>query len=1021
MAEAPKPVELELDSIAGNPAAAATNATGAKPVHGGLKPHFTHKFSRLLVERTQLMCGVVWGVIVLLLIILVVASGGALVEQTPDHPRSFYMEENANVKAIDSFIRAREMVEEGDTTQQPMRSQQFPRLDLSFMYVSESNADLLNADSLKKIYEDEQRLVQSSDWTDICLSYDNGETCARDAHTSIFGFMVSALGKNSSTFSASDITASSISQTLALLESKRANFLLGKDYNYASSKRSPAVRSLFKVGLPFKGFANKEDRIEDQKSEMSDFVTKWVVDSYLSGDVDSVAGTSIQRFVFMQHGLEVAFNEIGQSDSAWMGGSVVFVFFFIAWHTGSFFLASTGMVGIVLSFPLALLCYKYIYGVSFFQTLHLLVLFIIIGIGADDIFVFVDAWNQAPSQPDLPQLKHDLVMRMQWTYARASKAMFVTTLTTACAFAATGVSRIMPIATFGYFAASVLVFNYVLVITLFPLCVITWERRIRHEKLCCWHWCRSNKADRSAAQSTAQQPPLAIDVQKAVVQSDDAESQQAAAPATATTPDDWDVSKMRFMERFLHTKYSPFVEKARWPIIVVMFLVVSLLAWQASQMQPLSKQEEWFPADHVITQTLDVVENDFSQGDNDGYVRVSIPWGISGIDRLDSDPYDPSEYGDAVWDSGFSLAPAAAQTHVREVCRSVRNQIDQGSEWVASLNCFMEGFEQWLNGTKGLSFPFQANNTANQETEFNALLREFSTSSVLISGFSADPFPAAEYDRSHQQIGFQSGSGNTRLRFISIDLATTLRNWQNRDTNLKHFDYWNDFVASANSDARKLDATSVADAFQTTDQSWAWMETEREFVVSAFTGLMVSLLVTFLVLVFSTMNIWVAIFSTATIISIVTCIVGFMKLYGWELGVTESVAMVILIGFSVDYVVHLANSYVESHFQSRQHRTQHAVLEMGISVISGAMTTFLSSIFLWFPVVRFYYKFAALMMTTVTWSIIWSMTFFLAVSFAVGPEGNSGSLQHWWSHTIKPKLCGKKASSSSSQKPVSTH
>ena len=33
---------------------------------------------------------------------------------------------------------------------------------------------------------------------------------------------------------------------------------------------------------------------------------------------------------------------------------------------------------------------------------------------------------------------------------------------------------------------------------------------------------------------------------------------------------------------------------------------------------------------------------------------------------------------------------------------------------------------------------------------------------------------------------------------------------------------------------------------------------------------------------------------------------------GWEVGASESVAMVILIGFSVDYVVHLSSDFTHS-------------------------------------------------------------------------------------------------------------
>lgn len=37
-------------------------------------------------------------------------------------------------------------------------------------------------------------------------------------------------------------------------------------------------------------------------------------------------------------------------------------------------------------------------GVRFFSGLHVLVLFVILGVGADDIFVLVDAWKQVLSR-----------------------------------------------------------------------------------------------------------------------------------------------------------------------------------------------------------------------------------------------------------------------------------------------------------------------------------------------------------------------------------------------------------------------------------------------------------------------------------------------------------------------------------------------------------------------------------------------------------------------------------------------
>ena len=66
----------------------------------------------------------------------------------------------------------------------------------------------------------------------------------------------------------------------------------------------------------------------------------------------------------------------------------------MCWHLNSLFLAFAGMLQIILGFPLAYAVYRYVFMVTFFDTLSTLVIFLILGIGADDIFVFVDAWVQ---------------------------------------------------------------------------------------------------------------------------------------------------------------------------------------------------------------------------------------------------------------------------------------------------------------------------------------------------------------------------------------------------------------------------------------------------------------------------------------------------------------------------------------------------------------------------------------------------------------------------------------------------
>ena len=58
-----------------------------------------------------------------------------------------------------------------------------------------------------------------------------------------------------------------------------------------------------------------------------------------------------------------------------------------------------------------------------------------------------------------------------------------------------------------------------------------------------------------------------------------------------------------------------------------------------------------------------------------------------------------------------------------------------------------------------------------------------------------------------------------------------------------------------------------------------------------------------------------------TVAGIVGCVLGLCKFYlDWGLGVAESIAAVIVIGFSVDFTVHLAHMYVESESETRGYR-----------------------------------------------------------------------------------------------------
>jgi len=120
-----------------------------------------------------------------------------------------------------------------------------------------------------------------------------------------------------------------------------------------------------------------------------------------------------------------------------------------------------------------------------------------------------------------------------------------------------------------------------------------------------------------------------------------------------------------------------------------------------------------------------------------------------------------------------------------------------------------------------------------------------------------------------------------------------------------------------------------------------------------------------------------------------------MQFCNWGFGVIEAIAVVMIIGFSVDYVVHLGNHYVECPFETRYLRMQESLTSIGISVLSGAITTIASGIFLFGAVILFFTKFAVLILSTILLSLYCSLVLFTSINHFIGPQKHFGDLRYY--------------------------
>ncbi|CAE7207680.1 DISP1 [Symbiodinium sp. CCMP2456] len=154
----------------------------------------------------------------------------------------------------------------------------------------------------------------------------------------------------------------------------------------------------------------------------------------------------------------------------------------------SVFLASCGMFEIIFSLPVGMCLWvlaAWPRAASFrllFADLRRLVIYMILGIGADDVFILYDAWLQSAHADGV---SHSRTTRFCWAYRRSVGAMLVTTLTTCGSFFIGATSPLPLVQSFCIFAAVVVLVDYLFCISFFASAVLVYEDWMKGVGYCC--------------------------------------------------------------------------------------------------------------------------------------------------------------------------------------------------------------------------------------------------------------------------------------------------------------------------------------------------------------------------------------------------------------------------------------------------------------------------------------------------------------------------------------------------------
>jgi hypothetical protein len=250
-----------------------------------------------------------------------------------------------------------------------------------------------------------------------------------------------------------------------------------------------------------------------------------------------------------------------------------------------------------------------------------------------------------------------------------------------------------------------------------------------------------------------------------------------------------------------------------------------------------------------------------------------------------------------------------------------------------NYTCPFNDFESWLDEQAALDTPDDAytNNCG---------------------GAKSLPIPQDEFHSC--MIAWSEQVGETRVlsnegevKIIFFNFASRVR-WdspfEDLDDEWHRIEKWFD-------DSAKSAPAGVNKFFSSSNDFW-WYDTNGQMLTTAYGAAAIALGAAAAVLLFSSRSFTLTIFAMITIVYVLTSVTATLVAFGWTLGFLESICFAILIGISVDFVIHFCHSYAHQPGEvSRSDRTKFALIRMGPSILAAAFTTIGAATIMLFTVV----------------------------------------------------------------------
>lgn len=394
----------------------------------------------------------------------------------------------------------------------------------------------------------------------------------------------------------------------------------------AENLKSSLLRSEILFGAPLPNYYSVDDRWEEQRAKFQSFVVTYVA---------MLAKQSTSKVQVLYGGTDLFDYEVRRTFNndmllAFISSSCIAALVYIL-TSCSVFLSFFGIASIGLSCLVALFLYHVVFGVQYLGILNGVAAFVIVGIGVDDVFVFINTYRQAAHLED-PQL------RMIHTIQTAGKATFFTSLTTAAAYAANVFSQIPAVHDFGLFMSLIVSCCWLAVLFTMPAALGIWSLYMAPLEGACQTSCHQKCGRKSslhfpgdvfatperAGGGPAQGPlpyldddiPL-LNVEEEPVSLELGDVSLVSVPPTGLQPVPDRGSRGQLiaqLQELLHHWVLWSAVKSRWVIVGLFVSILILSLVFASRLRPASRAPLLFRPDTNIQVLLDLKYNLSAEG-----------------------------------------------------------------------------------------------------------------------------------------------------------------------------------------------------------------------------------------------------------------------------------------------------------------------------------------------------------------------------------------------------------------------